>query len=274
MTLGTGSSRRLALLAPSPMSAGEFFTQVHVDTGRYESLLADLQRVRGRVYLEDGAIERRQLNTGKHQLETDEGSWHILILDERDRVSGCMRCLEHPRDSAFSHLSVADAALARCSQWGARFRAAVEGEMALSRRLDRSFAEVGGWALLESIRGTAEALRLVLSSYALAETLGGWVVISTATRRNGSAAILRRIGGRSLEHESLELPPYHDPQYRCEMEVLRFYSWDSNPRFRRWIEELKVQFRDIPVFTSAAASPAGLPSWPMASAFKAHAAFA
>jgi hypothetical protein len=185
-----------------------------------------------------------------------------------------MRCLEYPKNSAFSHLSVADAALARCSQWGERFKAAVEGELALSRRLDRSFAEVGGWALLEDIRGTAEALRLVLSSYALAETLGGWVAISTATRRNGSAGILRRIGGRSLEHDSLELPAYHDPQYRCEMEVLRFYSWESNPRFRRWIEELKEQFRDVPVFTSAISAPVGLSNWPLAGTYNAHEAFA
>jgi hypothetical protein len=264
----------MVLLAPSPLSAHGLFKHVHVDTDHYERLLADLQRVRGRVYLEDGAIERHQLNVGKHQLQTDEGSWHVLILDEHGRVSGCMRCQEYPKNSAFSHLSVSDAALARCSRWGESFRAAVEGELALSRRLDRAFAEVGGWALLEDIRGTVEALRLVLSSYALAETLGGWVALSTATRRNGSAGILRRIGGRSLEHGSLELPPYHDPQYRCEMEVLRFYSWDSNPRFRRWIEELKVQLRDVPVFTSAVSSPVGLPNWPVAGTFKAHAAFA
>jgi hypothetical protein len=235
---------------------------VQVDSKRYESLLADLQRLRGRLYLQDGAIEPRHLTGERHQLETDKGSWHILVLDEEDRVSGCMRCREYPNDSEFSQLGISNSALARCDQWGEKLQGAVEAELALSRRLERSYAEVGGWALLENMRGTIEALRLVLAAFALGEALGGFVVISTATRRHGSASMLKRIGGRPLEYQSSEVPSYLDPNYKCEMEVLRFYSWAPHPRFRGWMNEIKMQLQTAPVFASGAAYPGWIPGAP------------
>ena len=115
-----------------------------------------------------------------------------------------------------------------------------------------------------------EALRLVLAAYALAEALGGWVVISTATRRHGSASILKRIGGRPLEYQSSEVPSYIDPNYRCEMEVLRFYSWAPNPRFREWINEIKMQLKQ----TLVLASGAGTPAWMFGAPLQAKAAAA
>ena len=245
----------MILLAPSGAAVSGFFDKVQIDSKRYDSLLADLQRLRGRIYLQDGAIEPQHLTGERHQLEADKGSWHVLILDQDDRVSGCMRCQEYPNHSEFSQLGISNSALARCNEWGGKFQGAVEAELALSRRLERSYAEVGGWALLENIRGTIEALRLVLAAYALAEALGGWVVISTATRRHGSASILKRIGGRPLEYQSSELPSYLDPRYKCEMEVLRFYSWAANPRYIGWINAIKMQLQKTPVFARSAAHP-------------------
>jgi len=270
LDLASSSSRKMMLLAPSGSAAYRFFEQTRIDPVRYRHLLADLQSLRGRVYLQDGAIQPQHLIGRKHQLHGDEKCWHLLVLDEEDRVSGCIRCQEYPDDIEFSQLGVSNAELANCNQWGATFRNAVEAELSLSRRLGRSYAEVGGWALSERIRGTVEALRLVLASYALAEKLGGWVVLSTATHRNGSASILKRIGGRPLEYQNSQLPSYHDPKYGCEMEILRFYSWAPSPRFGRWVSELKTQLRKIPVLAGATPMPAFLPG----SGFQAKAAAA
>src|SRR6266446_5112946 len=82
-------SRRLALLAPSPYAARMFFNRVQVDSKRSDALLAEMQRLRGSIYLRDGAIELRDLTNGRHQLVTDEGSWHLLLLDKQEQVCGC-----------------------------------------------------------------------------------------------------------------------------------------------------------------------------------------
>ncbi len=248
-------SRKLVLLAPPESKVPEFFTRIDSDRSRYESLFAEMQSVRGRIYLQDGAIEPWQLTDGRHQLGIDQASWHLLVMDKADRVSGCARYREYPNDTSFSELSVSQSALARCAEWGPRLEAAVESELALARHLDLPYVELGGWALVEQIRGTAEALRMALVTYCLAQGLGGGVGISTVTRRYCSASILRRIGGRSLEHGGSELPPYYDPQYKCEMEVLRFYSWAPNPRYSGWIDEIRSQLQAIPVLSAGTRLP-------------------
>jgi hypothetical protein len=85
--------------------------------------------------------------------------------------------------------------------------------------------------------------------------LGGGIGIATATRRHGSSSILRRLGGRPLVIQGTELPSYYDPQYGCEMEILRFDSEEPNPRYEVWINDLSdylqtsaVMAPDIPAF--------------------------
>jgi hypothetical protein len=128
----------------------------------------------------------------------------------------------------------------------------VEDELALSRSLDLPFVEIGGWALAHEIRGTVEALRMVLAAYAFFRSLGGAVGLATATVRHSSASILRRIGGRPLQHKGLTVPSYQDPQYGCSMEMLRFYSWAPNPRYDLWIREIGSEIRSTPVITCVA----------------------
>lgn len=250
------SNRELVLLAPSGHPIPRFFNHLEVDPRRHETLLGELQTVRAKVYLDDGAITPSQLTGRRHQVDSDAGSWHLLVLDSERRVCGCARYREYPKNAEFSRLGVAQSALAHCAQWGARLASAVEAELAMVRRLGLSYVELGGWALLEELRGTTEALRMALTVYSLAQALGCGVGISTATRRNSSASILRRIGARPLEHENSELPSYHDPQYRCTMEVLRFYFWDPNPRYAARIAELRAELPGIRVITDGLAEPA------------------
>jgi hypothetical protein len=215
-----------------------------------------MQRLRGSVYLEDGAIGPEHLVEDRHVLGIDLESWHLLVLDDDDCVSGCMRYRQYHAEISFEDLSVSRSVLADCEKWGRKLKGAVESEIALSRDLDFPLLEIGGWALHEHARGTMEALRMALASYSLTRLLGGGIAISTATRRNGSASILRRLGGRSLQHDGEEVPAYFEPQYGCEMEVLRFYSWAPNARYDIWIDELKRDLRSIPVLTSGVAESA------------------
>src|SRR5258708_829442 len=76
---------------------------------------------------------------------------------------------------------------------------------------------------------------------------GNAISLSTVTRRHCASSILRRIGGRSLTHGGVELPTYYDPQYDCEMELLKFYSWGPNPRYTPWIDQLKEELSQISI---------------------------
>jgi len=251
--LRSTSSRKWVLLSPSNTVVPDCFGRVTADTTQRDQLLAAMQRLRGRIYLEDGAIEAGHLTDGRHLVHLDEGSWHLLVVDGYDQVRGCVRFHAYPQTTRFTQLNVARSPLAYSAEWGGRLRGAVESELELSRRLDLPCVEVGGWALAEEIRGTSEAVRMALAMYSLSQALGGSIGISTVTRRHCSASILRRIGGNSLKYDGLELPPYDDPQFKCEMEVLRFYSWAPNPRYEVWIEEIKQELRATSVLANGSA---------------------
>ncbi len=207
-----------------------------------------MQKLRGNVYLDDGAIRSHELYNQRHRLDIDNKSWHLLIVDSVFGVCGCARYREHPAEADFSQLSVSRSSLAGCAEWGSSLRASVDSEIQVSRQLAVPYVELGGWALRKEIRGTTEALRLALSTYGLAQVLGGCVGLTTATFRHSSATILRRLGGHPLEHDRRQVPSYYDPQYGCEMEVLRFYSWAPAPRYAKWVADLKWAMHDVPVF--------------------------
>jgi hypothetical protein len=210
-------------------------------------MLTRVQRVRGKVYLDEGAVRRSQLFDGRHRVSVDEHAWHVLALDDSMQIYGCSRYMAHPNSTPFSELNMANCPLGKSRVWGARFRDAVESEMELAQRRGIDYVEVGGWALLPDLRRSVEALRIALATYSLARTLGGCIGIATVTQRHASSSILRRIGGRPLSAGGVDLPPYYDPQYGCDMEILRFDSSEPNPRFEAWIDELSDYMRMEPV---------------------------
>jgi hypothetical protein len=239
--------RNWVLLSPANAAVPDCFADVHIDANRRDKLLAEMQRLRGSVYLEDGAITANQLTDGRHRIDADDLSWHLLVVDQEDRVCGCVRQQVYPQNAHFAQLNISRSELARSVEWGSKLKAAAESELELSRRLDLPCVEIGGWALTTSIRGTAEAVRMALAMYGLSQELGGAMGFSSVTRRHCSASILRRIGGRAFEYAGLQLPSCQDPQFNCEMELLRFYSWAPNPHYTAWIEEIRQELRTIPV---------------------------
>jgi hypothetical protein len=246
--------RRLILLAPGGAFVPGSFNRdnVRCDERRHADYLAEAQQLRGRIYREDGAIDSTQLTNGRHIVESDGASWHLLVLDHTGKVCGCVRYRHYqdPSKLEFPKLMAAQSSLASCSRWGGRMRAAVEEELTLSQALDLPFVEIGGWALDAEIRGTVEALRMVLAAYAFSREFGGAVGLATATVRHSSASILRRIGGQPLEHEGEEVPSYADRHYNCKMEILRFYSWALNPRYDMWIDDVAQEIRNITVVSA------------------------
>jgi hypothetical protein len=259
MTVTPTIRTQFVLLAPSRPFVPKLFSRVVTHRERYKDLLAEMQIVRGRTYLQDGAIAPWQLSPeGRHRLAVDDSSWHLLALDEEARVCGCVRYLEHRNTTSFDALTLRTAALALSDKWGGRVRAAVESELEVARRRQVPYVEVGGWAIPEERRCTADAARLALAMFGLARLFGGSLGVTTATTRHHSSSILRKIGGRPLEWDGAELPSYYDPQYGCQMEILRFDSCVPGQRFSAWIEELQLSLLQTQVIwggDGASASP-------------------
>jgi hypothetical protein len=238
-------------LSPPEGEFGPSWSSPQEDTRLYESSLRAAQRFRSRIYLKDGAIQKWQVDQdGRYRMRGDENSWHLLLTGPRQQVVGCARFLVHPNTITFNELNVRHSPLAKDRFWSAKVRHAVEAEIRIARSEGMPYVELGGWALAEEWRGTKAALKILLASYAWARLMGGCRCACTATVRHGSSSILRRIGGAALEYHGEQLPPYHDPAYGCEMELLRFDSRFPNPRFSPLVEEVESELSMCPIITS------------------------
>jgi hypothetical protein len=246
--------QRLVLLAPSNAAIPEHFQNVSLDPDRHERHLQELQRLRGDIYLNDGAVRTEHLSGGLHRTPEDDNSWHLLMFKEGRRLSSCAWFLQHLNNAAFEHLRVRTCPLRHLPQWRETLSRAVNSELSRARRARLSYAEVGGWAVSVESRCTSEGLLLALAAYSLGRVLGGALGITNATVRHSSSTILKRIGGAPLEDDGTEVPPYFDPKYGCEMELLRFDSRRPSPKYAALVERLSRRLADVTVVAADAAS--------------------
>ena len=239
--------RHSVLLVPSHLASLGTLPPTYQDSGEHQRLLAETQRLRGRIYLADGAVERHQLTeSGRHVQAADQQSFHLLSLDQNARVVACTRYLPHANTVGFSRLGVARTPLTEDARWRPALERAVEGELARARKLGYTYVEMGGWAITEDLRCSTEAVRMVVTIYALARMLGGALGISTVTKRHASSSILRRLGGAALAAGTDEVTPYYDPHYGCEMEILRFDSDRPSEAYERAIQRCQKALARIP----------------------------
>jgi hypothetical protein len=242
--------QRLVLLAPPQVAIPSAFENVDVDLDFREALVREMQRLRGRVYLQDGAIERRQLSwDGLHRTPEDKRSWHLLMLNSYGRISACVWYLEHESPTAMHNLRVRKTPLAESPEWSGALWKAVASELSNARRNRLRYAEVGGWAVTKESRCTSEGLVLAIAAYSLGRVFGGALGMTMATVRHCSSTILRRLGGSPLEADGVALPPYYDPAYRCEMELLRFDSRRPNVKYAPMIDLMKQELAKVLVVT-------------------------
>jgi hypothetical protein len=248
IALRNETQTRLMLLSPPEAVVPLDFQAVQCNPTRHMELLAEMQRLRGRAYLEDQAVQPSQLSRdGRHQVPIDPDSWHLLAVDSKGAICGCVRYYSHDNSATFRELWVRNSAIAHSPVWGNRLRCAVERELCRARLRNISYVEVGGWAIAPERRCSVEALRTAMATYCLADALGGCLGITTATVRHHSSTILRRIGGGSLITEAGDLPAYYDPTYGCEMEVLRFDSACPAPKYAGLVDRLRWEFLDVPI---------------------------
>jgi len=257
------AAERLVVVAPPHVRVARTFGNVAVDIDRHADLLREMQRFRGRIYLNDGAIRAEHLTEdGLHQTAEDERAWHLLLMNERQQVTGCIWYLEHETIPALEDLRVYHCPVARQGESQDRLRAAVTVETEKARRERVRYAEVGGWAISKKSK-PADCLLAILGTYGLSQLLGGALVIAMATIRNCSAPILRRLGGSSLESDGEQIPGYYDPRYGCEMEILRFDTRRPEGKFARLVDVLRGRLLDAMVVASQSQGDESIlpPTW-------------
>ena len=258
------SDQRIVLLAPPTAVIPPAFDNVDVNPDRHTDLLMQMQRLRGSVYLQDGAIESHELSHGgRHQTPEDEKSWHILMVDESGKLTACIWYMEHTPNASFvDRLRTKHCPLVDDPIWRETLRRAVEHDRQIAQQDGVACSEAGGWAVANENRCISEGLVMALGCFSLSRALGDCLCISTATVRNGSATILRRLGGASLRVDGQTIPPYYDPRYKCEMELLRFDSRCANPKYAPFVEALRHKLTSAMVLAQTpqqVMSPAGLP---------------
>jgi len=249
-------NERLVLLAPPELAIPDQFSECQFDLDRHDELIHAVQRFRGSIYCEDGAIAREQLSPdGRHLTPEDGQAWHLLLMDPDGSLGACAWYREYDSLVYFDRLRVRHSALARSPEWSDVLWRAVEQQLADARRQGLRYAELGGWAVAPERRSSTETLLLALATYGLSRVHGGALGITTATIRHRSSSILCRLGGQPLEVDGTVLPPYYDPQYDCMMEILRFDSRSPNPRYNALVEQLHLKLFDTRVVAR--------PYWPL-----------
>jgi len=242
-------SDRIVFVAPSTAAVSDTFRHIDVDADRHERLVRDVQRMRGRIYVKDGALQPDQLTAdGRHQTPEDETSWHMLLLDKHQRVTACALYLEHDHnDVTFDSLRARHCPLTSEPEWRPTVERAIEAELDRARSEQLHYVELGGWAVSEDSRGTAGPLALALAVYGFSRRAGGALGITTATFRHCSATILKRLGGARFEVDGVTLPPYFDSRYQCMMEMLKFDSRRPNPKYLSLIDQVRDTLARITV---------------------------
>jgi hypothetical protein len=236
------------ILAPAGAKVPTSFEQQTVCNESYEMMLARMQVMRGRIALAEGAIQKDQLDCDKRfWMPQDKDSWHLLRLGSNGSVEGCIRILEHQDRPKFTSLRLSNSAIARSNNWSGKVRAAVESEVEQVSRRGARVVEPGFWALNESLRVGREAVSIALSVFAWSQLIGDRVAYVTATVRNDSCGMLRRLGGRGLEFNGEAVPRYFDPEYDCDMELLKFDMAGLNPRFETMMAPLRKMLAGSPI---------------------------
>ena len=248
-----GECRRHVVLAPRSAQIPRAFGNVANSPNDHDRLLRELQRLRGRIYVREGAIQASQLTPdGRDACPMDHLAWHLLTLGRDGTVGGCVRMVVHPRQASFENFTVSHSSLAKCPERGFALRSAVESEIIDARSAGSPVVEVGGWVLTEAMRCSTEPVRLALGVWAWGRMLGGAMGIATATVRNHSACILGRIGGRPLRHCGEPIAKYFEPQYGCDIQILRFDSKSYSDRYAPIVDALCGELTRSPVLSASA----------------------
>jgi hypothetical protein len=222
--------------ADSDCVIGESFSNLT----EHIAAISEVQRFRGRVYAEDGAIPMSALDgEGRHYQEFDFENYHLCLREPEGRICGCFRLRLHEPGAEIRDLKLHDVIERMSPGLAGLCYGVLTSLFELSRDEEVRIGEAGGWAVDEEFRHQRVSILLPIAAWSLYQIVGNSIVFAAATKRHHSSTILKRIGGFALVHGRQELPSFMDEFHGCEMELLGFDSRRPHPQYERIVADLK-----------------------------------
>ncbi len=195
---------------------------------RYDFMF-ELFKMRGSVYLQDGAISEENLDKfGKYVSPHDKYSWQVLLLDSSKKPHGGLRIRFWDFENIRAHFMQTHAKelIDRMDCDNQKVY-----QESIIRFLDEEmrtkfFGEVAGLVITDYEKNSPAALLLVAFCFAFGEFVGGFNALVSATERHYSNRIMRKIGGHRIPHKETKeyLNTFFDSKYNCNMEYIVFES--------------------------------------------------
>ncbi|HEX4770639.1 MAG TPA: hypothetical protein VH351_07410 [Bryobacteraceae bacterium] len=242
------TNHEFLVIAPARHIAERFFPSVSVDRHLHSEILGGIHTLREEALRETAASDKQSAAAAHHFHVLDRSSWHVVLRSACQRVVGCARYRQIA--GGFEEFRASESAIARSTRYGPMLKDSFEKLVAGVRQRGKEYGEAGGWALRPEVRGTTAGFNVALMTYALAEHLGSGLAVTTATRLNQSASILRRIGARRLSG----LPGYYEPEFSSVMEIVHFDLPCLNTLYASKLQSLQQVLTKLRVVCAGPAS--------------------
>jgi 3-hydroxymyristoyl/3-hydroxydecanoyl-(acyl carrier protein) dehydratase len=236
---------RVKILPPLSCSIPKDFPVFFPTRVEQDRAIVDIQKFRGEVYVKDKAIPETALDAdGRHRVETDVSSWHIMVCEGNGPACACVRMRIMAPTAKLADLDLHKVIARMNPENRVRYTDSVENVRRIAHDNKMQFAEVGGWAVANDYRETEAALISAVSVWSLARMLGGVVCIAGATTRHHSATMLQRLGAMPLDADVGEASPFFDEYYGCDMILLRGDPTRLAQRYEKLASDIITHLRE------------------------------
>lgn len=225
---------QLLLLAPKRGKVPHQFTSMVHDTSAYESLIAEVRRLRQDLYACDEPSGEQTQAREQQYLDIDAESWHLMLREPTSHtVVGCIRFaiidMNRTPDPT-EHLLAMTSVQFPDDQTQQTYLQAMDRYFAQRRTTSHQLFYIGGLAVRPAYQNRGIGSLLGLHAAALAKVLNVCHGITVANDENGGADLAQRIGGAPLADH---LRQFYCMYHRCQARVLNLsFQYMSDTAYR------------------------------------------
>ncbi|MEY4530425.1 MAG: hypothetical protein RLZZ156_1146 [Deinococcota bacterium] len=239
---GIFKDNHFLLLAPANARIPKVFSRVEENVQAHETWRTKLQQLRGKVFLEDGAIKESHLDEqGRHISKLDINSWHFLVMSPEEQIRGVMRTQIWYYDDRLPELCELNlyGLLERMQDLELRQKFTTALNNTMHQPNDNTcFMEVSALAVDAASQGFTIGSMLGISGYSIGNIVDAYVAFGAGTDRHHTARFYHKLGGISFRDSSnpeVVLPPFFDTGYNCQMDIMAFFKDQPTPAIKEMI---------------------------------------
>lgn len=212
----------------------------------YDARLARIRRLRGKVFLADGAVTQEHLDeSGSYHTSLDHRAWHIYLAGNDGEVPACCTLMLHRNVVEVQELRISELLCHIQDDRRGLYESAIQSLIREAARLNVGFGEAAAWAIDQKFRNHCASMMMIIASWPLYQTLGNAIIIGAPTSRHHTSSIEKRMGGFPLALQGSPLGPFHDAPHGCDMEFVWFDSQRPLSRFAQIISEMRSHFEKL-----------------------------